>query len=437
MLVWTFGAYELSYGRLPDLHSRYIATLLSIADSGRWSQLLVQYPFLPLVLCVAYPSMKMLLAVGALAVGGLAVCLSLTQPNRLFSVAIAAAFISPLGIELASRQVAGALGLCLVGGTLVLFRRHLETRRLTDLFYLSVSLGVAVYATPLALPIGIGMWAFHLLASPRSPNENVAFGLAILAPVVTAALGWAYTEWALAFQVQGPVYDFSVPSQPMWTSLTMAPFYVIVTGWTLLRSPTWMDFSLFVPLFAVFCTWILGLSGSTAIGAGVLVAGAAALAPIRRFSGKLAYACALVLQIIVFWIAFWPTPPSNEDQYRADMTESIASEVTRAGTDKVLADPRVTPRIFVRASSSKPFLTPFHDSYFPSMLAPRLLVDYVLTGPTSATTQSDLVQTHGDGPPFGFQVEWKWEGIRLDRRQDLDSLQSRPDPLGLTSPPGD
>ena len=436
-LLWAFGAYELSYGRLPELHSRYLATLLSIADSERWYQLLVQYPLLPLVLSVGYPSMKTLLAVGASAISGLAVCLSLSQPNRLFSVAVAAVFVSPLGIELASRQVAGALGLFLLGVVLLLFRRYLEDRRLTSLFYLSVVLGVAAYTTPLALPIGVGMWTFHLLASPRMPNENLAIGLAILTPVVTVALSWAYTEWALASRAQGPVYDFDVSPQPLWTSLTMAPFYFVVTGWTLLRSPKWTDFALLVPPFAVFCTWLLGLSGTAAIGAGVLVVGTAVLAPLRYFSSKLVYGCALVVQILVFWWILWPAPPSNEDQYRADMMEAIASKVQQANTDAVLADPQVTPRVFARAGSAKPFITPFHDTYVPSALSPRLFVEYVLTGPISAEDRSDLIQKHGRSSPPGFRAEWRWRGIRLDQRQDADTPQPETEIFGVAPPAAD
>jgi hypothetical protein len=423
-LLGLFGAYELRHGRFPELHSRYLATLLSVADSGEWPQLLVQYPFLPLVLCAGYPSMELFLAIGALATSGLAVCLALVQPNRLFAVGIAATFVSPLGIELAGHQVARALGLLLVGTSLLLLRRYLESRRLDDLFYLSVCLGVSAYTTPLALPIGIGIWTFYLIANPRSPNEALAIGLAALTPVVTVALGWAYTEWALASRIQGPVYDFKTSSQPLWASLKMAPFYVVVTGWTLFRPSKWTDLSLLVPLFAIFCTWLFGLSGSAAVGAALLVAGAAALAPLRRFSGKLVCGFALAVQIVVFWFVFWPSLPTDAEQHSADMTQAIAQEVARAKPNAVLADPQVTPRVFARAGTAKPFLTPFHDSYFPSALVPQLFVDYLLIGPALARGRSEIVQKHGRGPPSGFKVKWMWNGIRLDQRKDLNSAQT-------------
>ncbi len=225
-------------GYLSDPHAAYLAKVYLALDRGRLELVGFSYPPLPLLLLLLWPSPAAPPILGAAALGlGLALLLAEAKRQaQILPLLLSVGFLlSPLPLYLLAEDFAQVLGLVLLWWAWTLYRRWLEEGLSFFLFASGIVLGLAVYATPFALPLGV-LFALGIGLFRRvEPRAWAAASLVLLFPLLATTSAWAYLSWL--FTGGGVFLYAALPQEtpPLGEVFLASPAYLLTGLFLLLR----------------------------------------------------------------------------------------------------------------------------------------------------------------------------------------------------------
>ncbi len=414
-----------------DTHGLFLSRVLFAKDRGQLELLGFEYPPLPFLLLLPWPTdlWAILLGSGAIAV----LCWMLLDlcrerrsmlPLLLFVVVV----WSPFGVHLVAGDFNEAIGLAVLYAGWRQYRLWWETRRTIYGLYTGLWLGLAFYTSPLGLALALIAGAILPLTFPRLRIPPFASQLSLLVfPGFAASATWAYLAWVFTHRVALPLTPWESGSPLLGTILLWTIPYLLVTLLALLR-PAATTGGMLLPLLLFLIAGQVGWHFSLAYAVGFLTLVAIVALPHRlgRSSRALLTATAAAQLIAAWW--YLPTPTMTESDQRARaVAEALASTPPRS----VLLDDRRAAELLKWAPSLAPYLTTRDMGFDVAYSEPHTAVQYVLV-----MTDADGVTLDAERrPPPGFVADWSWGGYILYRHPDAPRRMvqyslSRPDPAG-------
>lgn len=420
LLALPLGLWALwlvQQGVLSDVNAQFVTLARVATERGRLELLGFAYPPLPLALMALWPQPYTTAILGALATGALSFLLAkdaIERERPLLLVGLAALLLSPLALTLVTDRPDEALALWLL---LLAWRRFIRwtvTGITAYGFEAGLILGLAIFTTPLALPLAIIFGAALPLYREQPLGAYLTGWLILIFPSLAGLLAWTYTSWLFTGEVlwlYQPA-DF-IRELSLTQLLALSPLY-LAAGLRLLWKIDLRLLVYTVPIVLIALGRYLG-AYSPAFEITLLIM--FALGAISRrlvLRGKVILVIGALLQLVVLWRALpWP------QQLRSDgrIEQRIGRVLSRVPRDSVLSDDATAYRLLAW-SDAQPFVLPHDPLYALALSAPERFVDYLLTCPGD----SSLHLRYGNTPPPGFSHDWHYQGCSLYRRSGATPL---------------
>lgn len=410
-------------------HGAFLQRVLFALDRGQLEQLGFEYPPLPFLLLLPWPTATWTLLLGALGVAALAWCVldeCTERRSALPLVLLLAILWSPLGVHFTAGDFNEILGLVALYIGWRHYRRWWATRRTAHGLYTGLWLGLAFYTSPLGLALALIAGAILPILFPRLQIPPFASQLVLLVfPGAAATATWAYLSWVFAGRIAFPFHPWEPASPGLVAILTWSAPWVAVALLALLR-PTATTAGLLLPLGLLVLAdrvgWHFSLAFATTLLTLVaIIALPRDLARPRRWL----VAGVAMLQALLAW-RYLPLPRPDVEDAR---DRAVATALGGAPERSVLLDDRWAERMLKWTPSMRPYLTTRETGFDLALSVPALTVRYVLVTPDDdgLTLDADV------RPPAGFVVDWSWGDYTLYRRTDAPRLPVRYDALLTTT----
>jgi len=415
------AAYGIAPEHLSNTHAQYLSKVLQALARGRFEAIGFSYPPLPLFLLLPWPKPWATVLLGALGLAGVLYLVKeeIQKRKQRFLLALPVTFfLSPIPVELIVKDYAQVMALFLLLLAWKFYIRWLEKRLIFFGFASGLTLGVAIYVTPLALlfalifAMGFGLFGKWPLATWATG------GLILFFPVAIGIGAWAYLAWL--FKGSGVfLYDgLQHPAPPFWVLLASTPVYWAV-ALIILARPSVQSFVYLSPLVALGLANQLGMGYTLAAGVGLL--GFFALSGMPRrvpVWGKALFVAASLAQGV--WL--WRTVPLPQVTPEETIEMAIGRALTHATAQDILTDDSTAYRFVARAGTARIFLLPYDPGYSLALSAPSLFVRYVLVcrGPSA------LYSLYWESPPKDFYAEWSFSGCKFYRKRGAPPLYAEP-----------
>lgn len=412
-------------GWLSDTHGAFLHRVRFAIERGRLELLGFEYPPLPFLLLVPWPTITATWLLGGLALVGLATLVideCTDRRSALPLVLLVATLWTPIGLHLVAGDFNEALGLVTLFVGWRHYRRWWATRQTVHGLYAGLWLGFAFYTSPLGLGVALIAGAVLPLLFPRLQIPPFASQLSLLVfPGLAATATWAYLAWVFIGRVALPFSPWEPGTPGIGSVLLWSLPYLAVTALAL-RRPRATTAGMILPLLLLIGAARLGWHFSLSFAVGLLALVAIVALPrdmgrpLRALLGGLAIAQAIV--------AWWVVPiPTITDADRA--ARAVAEAIAPLPPRSVLIDDREADRLLKWAPSLEPYLTTRDTGFELAVARPVSTVQYVL-----ATAGDDgLTLDASRRPPDGFIRTWTWQGYTLFRRGDAPPLSVRFDAI--------
>lgn len=434
LLVLTLTLPLLLYGGLlardgwrSDALGLFLSRVRFATDRGQLELLGFEYPPLPFLLLLPWPSDQWALLLGVTAVGAIGwMVLGLCDERRSilpFLLLVAVAW-SPFGVQLVSGDFNEAVGLAALYAAWRQYRLWWETRRTVYGLYTGLWLGIAFYTSPLGLALALVAGAVLPLLLPRLRIPPFASQLSLLVfPGVAATATWAYLAWVFTHRVAVPFGASAAASPALGTILSWTVPYLLVTVMTLAR-PRATTAGVLLPLGLFLAASAIGWHYSLAYAVTFLtlvaiVAIPRTLSPAPRL---LLGSVAALQAVAAWWLQPLPALTAADRSARA-----VADALAGAPPRSILLDDRRAPALLKWAPSLAPYLTTRDMTFDLALAEPLAVVQYILVTTDSSGMSLDAAAR----PPGGFSADWHWAGYTLYRRADAPRRMVRYDALAI------
>lgn len=412
------GWLLLKSGFRSDTHGLFLSRVLFAVDRGQLELLGFEYPPLPFLALLPWPSQTWALILGSLALGALSwMVLGLCHERRsiLPFILLTALFWSPFGLHLITTDFNEAVGLAALYAGWKQYRQWWLTRRTIYGLYTGLWLGIAFYTSPLGLALALVAGAVLPLLLPRLRIPPFASQLSLLVfPGIAASLTWAWLAWIFTHQVALPFTPWEPDSPGLGKALLWSSPYLAISLIALTR-PKATTAGLLLPPLLFWGATLIGWNYSLAFAVAFLTLIAITAIPLDL--GRAARAglvCVAVLQSAAAWMLL-PEPRLSDSDISA---RAVATALAKASPRSILLDDRRAEKLLKWAPSLSPYLTTRDMTFDIALTEPGAVVRYVLIVHDSigATLDADV------RPPKGFVIDWSWEGYTLYRRRDAPGL---------------
>jgi hypothetical protein len=407
-----------------DIHGAFLSRVHFAENRGQLQLLGFEYPPLPFLLLLPWPTDLWIMLLAGAALFGLVwmVLADCTwQRSMLPFVLLLAVLWTPIGLHLVAGDFNEAVGLFALYVGWRHYRRWWATRKTIHGLYTGLWLGVAFYTSPLGLALALVAGAILPIIFPRLQIPPFASQLVLLVfPGVAATATWAYLSWIFTHRVAFPFTPWEPNSPGFATVLVWTVPYLVVSLLALLRfrattAGVLLPFALLV--LANRVGWHFSLAFAT--GLLTLVAIVALPTDLRTWQRALVAGVAIAQAIAAWWLI--PFPRLTEADLAA---HAIANALASAPDRSILIDDRFAAQLLKWAPSLAPYLTTRDTGFDLALAEPAARVDYVLV-----TAEGDglLTLDATDHPPSGFVLNWSWDGYTLYRRPTAPRLAVRYD----------
>jgi len=395
------GIFVTNQGYLSDAHAGFLSKAYLAADRGRLEVVGFSYPPLPLLLLMFTPSVYAPVVWGSLSVGLLAhsliVDLLRGRRDRLIAVLLAV-LLSPAVTLLVLNDFSQVIGLLLLWAAWKQYLRWEEERIAAHGFFAGLLFGLAVYATPVALPMAMLAALLIWPIQRQGFSSWVASALVLLFPVISSVLIWAYLAWIFTGSDAFLYEVFQNPAS--WRPSLVYPLTLLLTlAANRKRLPYLIVIALTLPLTSLFG---FGYTAGFAFAFFLLMA----LSCMPANTNRLGLAV-LVLIIAISGLRAWPGVVASLEPTKTMRAEkAIGARLARAPEMSILTDDRVSYRYVAWTGSARPYLLPADAGYRMALSAPDYFVDYILVCPGN----SDLYRRFANQLPLDFQLRWRFNG---------------------------
>lgn len=412
-------------GFLSDTHGAFLSRVLFALDRGQLELLGFEYPPLPFLMLLPWPTATLAMLFGALAVFSIAwlVLNECTLRRSILPfILLLGAIWSPIGIHLVAGDFNEAVGLFALFGGWRHYRRWWESRKTIHGLYTGLWLGVAFYTSPLGLGLALIAGAVLPLLFPRLQIPPFASQLVLLVfPGIAATATWAYLSWVFTRRIAFPFAPWE-PVSPGFSEIVVWTIpYLMVAFFSMLK-PRATTAGVLLPFVLLLAANKIGWHFSLAFAVVLLTLVAVIAIPTwldrsqRTLLGGVA-----VLQALAAWVLVpWPRPTAQDAANHA-----VATALSVAPARSILIDDRYATGLLKWAPSLSPYLTTRDTGFEVALAEPAAAVQYVLV-----TRDDDGLSLDADRRPIaGFEVDWNWAGYTLYRRPRADRLPVRYDRL--------
>ena len=410
-------------GYLSDTHGAFLSRVLFAVDRGQLELLGFEYPPLPFLMLLPWPTVTLAMILGTLAVFSLAWLVlndCTTRRSILPFILFLAAIWSPIGVHLVASDFNEAVGLFALYGGWRHYRRWWETRKTIHGLYTGLWLGIAFYTSPLGLGLALIAGAILPLLFPRLQIPPFASQLVLLVfPGVAATATWAYLSWVFTHRVAFPFSPWEPQSPGFVAIVTWTLPYLLVACFALLK-PKATTAGVLLPFVLLVGANKVGWHFSLAFAVVLLtlVAIIATPADLDRPQRALLGGAAILQAIAAWMLVPWPEPTPLDATNRA-----VATALAPAPPRSILIDDRYASGLLKWAPSLSPYLTTRDTGFEVALAEPGAAVQYVLVTPDDEGLSLDA----DTRPPAGFQADWSWSGYTLYRRAGAAQLPVRYD----------
>ena len=419
--VVIFGLLLAHGGWRSDIHGAFLSRVHFAENRGQLQLLGFEYPPLPFLLLLPWPSDTWIVLLAGAALFGLAwmVLADCTwQRSMLPFLLLISVIWTPIGVHLVAGDFNEAIGLFALYVGWRHYRRWWATRNTIHGLYTGLWLGLAFYTSPLGLALALVAGAVLPILFPRLQIPPFASQLVLLVfPGVAATATWAYLSWIFTHRVAFPFTPWESTSPDFRTILTWTVPYLLVSLFALLR-PKATTAGVLLPLALLVLANRIGWHFSLAFAAGLLTLVAIVALPtdLKGPQRALVGIVAVAQAIFAWWVMPWPRVSE------ADLAaHAVADALAKAPDRSVLIDERFALQLLKWAPSLAPYLTTRDTGFELALTDPAGKVDYVLV-----TADRDGLTLDADlHPPEGFVLNWSWAGYTLYRRPDVARLPVR------------
>lgn len=412
-------------GYLSDTHGAFLSRVLFAVDRGQLELLGFEYPPLPFLMLLPWPTATLAIIFGALAVFSLAwlVLNDCTLRRSILPfVLLLGAIWSPIGVHLVAGDFNEAVGLFALFGGWRHYRRWWETRKTIHGLYTGLWLGVAFYTSPLGLGLALIAGAILPLLFPRLQIPPFASQLVLLVfPGIAATATWAYLSWVFTRRIAFPFAPWEPASPGFLQIVVWTVPYLMVAFFSLLK-PKATTAGVLLPFVLLLAANRIGWHFSLAFAVVLLTLVAVIAMPtwLDR-SQRTLLGAAAVLQALAAWVLVpWPQVTAQDTANHA-----VATALAVAPARSILIDDRYATGLLKWAPSLAPYLTTRDTGFEVALAEPGAAVRYVLV-----THDEDGLSLDADRrPPANFEVDWSWAGYTLYRRPGAPRLLVRYDKL--------
>ncbi|ADI14562.1 hypothetical protein [Truepera radiovictrix] len=411
------GAAVTAQGALGEVDAKFVTQALVALDRGQLERLGFAFPPLPLVLLALYPTPLASSLWGAFWVGALAFLLikdALERERRFLILGVAALFLSPVALNLAGGNYGERMALFLLFWAWLRYVRWSAAGLSVYGFEAGLILGVAVFVTPLAVPLALTFGAALPAFRPMSLGAYLTGWLILVFPALAGLMTWAYMGWLFTGELTWLYAPPGARAEPLWLVLLFSPLYV-AAGFRLLLNPS---VRLLVYLFPLGLLFASRLFGVYSLAFEVMLLSIFALGALSRQATRPDRALLLAgaaAQLVVAYLAFpWPAAPPE-----GALEQAVGRTLATADARAVLSDDATAYRAIAWAGTARPFLLPVDASFHLALAAPAAHVRYAFVCPGD----SALYRRYGERPPEGFALEWTYNGCRFYRAFGAPPLQ--------------
>lgn len=407
-------------GYMSDTHGAFLSHVHFAQDRGQLELLGFEYPPLPFLMLLPWPTVTLAMVLGAMAIFSLAwlVLNECTMRRSILPfVLLLGAVWSPIGVHLVATDFNEAVGLFALFGGWRHYRRWWETRKTIHGLYTGLWLGVAFYTSPLGLGLALIAGAVLPLIFPRLQIPPFASQLVLLVfPGIAATATWAYLSWVFTHRVAYPFSPWEPQSPGLMAIVTWTVPYLLVAFFALIK-PKATTAGILLPFVLLLGANRIGWHFSLAFAVLLLTLVAIIALPVDLDrSRKTLLGGVAILQALAAWVFIpWPTTTPQDTANRA-----VATALASAPARSILIDDRYAAGLLKWAPSMSPYLTTRDTGFEMALAEPESAVQYVLVTPDEDGLTLDADQR----PPRGFAVDWSWAGYTLYRRPD-----ARPRPV--------
>ena len=412
-------------GYLSDTHGAFLSRTLFALDRGQLELLGFEYPPLPFLMLLPWPTVTLAMILGALAVFSLAwlVLNDCTMRRSILPfILLLGAIWSPIGVHLVASDFNEAVGLFALYGGWRHYRRWWETRKTIHGLYTGLWLGVAFYTSPLGLGLALIAGAILPLLFPRLQIPPFASQLVLLVfPGIAATATWAYLSWVFTHRIAFPFTPWEPRSPSFLEIVVWTVPYLLVAFFSLLK-PKATTAGVLLPFVLLLAANRIGWHFSLAFAVVLLTLVAIiAIPPDLDRSQRALLGGAAILQALAAWaLVPWPQTTPQDATSRA-----VATALAPAPARSILIDDRYANGMLKWAPSLSPYLTTRDTGFEVALAEPGAAVQYVLVTPDDDGLSLDA-DRH---PPTGFHLDWSWGGYTLYRRPGSARLPVRYDRL--------
>ncbi len=422
-------------GWLSDTHGAFLHRVRFAVERGRLELLGFEYPPLPFLLLVPWPTPAAATLLGGLGVLGLAwmVLAECTDRRSILPlVLLVGALWTPIGAHLVTSNFNEALGLLALFIAWRHYRRWWSTRQTIHGLYTGLWLGVAFYTSPLGLALALLAGALLPVLFPRLQIPPFASQLVLLSfPGVAAVATWAYLSWVFVGRVAFPFTPWELNSPGFVDILWWTLPYLLVAVVAMSRRQV-ATAGVLLPLALLALANRVGWHFSLAFAVTLLTLVAIVALPrdLTRPVRALLGTVAVLQALAAWWVVPWPQPTPRDAVARA-----VAVALADAPPRSVLLDDRHAEPLLKWSRSLRGYLTTRDTGFEVALAQPLRHVRYVLV-----TADGDGLTLDADRrPPPGFVLDWRWAGYTLWRHPDAPARPVRfevlPDPSALETVP--
>ncbi len=396
-------------GYLSNAHAGFLAKAYLVVDRGRLETVGFSYPPLPLLLLLPKPTVFTPVILGSLFTAALiyyVVTDLYAEKKQMLAVVLLALAASPAIWRLAIDDFSQAMGILLIWLAWRFYRRWLVENYVVYGFYAGMFLGLAVYTTPIALPIALLLAVGTGLLKKLEPLAWAAGALVLVSPTLVSIFIWAYLAWfftgSWTFLYQ--IFDYSGPSARLLL-YSSGPYLVALVSLAWRRDRELAFYALAGLLFPLLA--LRGVGYSYAMGVMLIdMLALAALSSKILVWERLLLLLAALLQTMVLWSEVPWKPQATEDML---MERAIGQALAQAAPHSILTDDRFAYPFIAWSGSAKPYLLPADAGYYMALSQPQAHVSYIFV--CSGGTR--LSQFYDKNPPEGFVESWRYKKCRF------------------------
>ncbi|WP_457637575.1 hypothetical protein [Oceanithermus sp.] len=414
------GVWATLNGYLSDAHAGFLAKAYLAVDRGRLETVGFSYPPLPLLLLLPKATVFTPVVWGSLFIATLiyfVISDLYAEKKQMFAVVLLALAASPAIWRLSVDDFSQALGVLLIWLAWRFYKRWIEEDYVVYGFYSGIFLGLAVYATPVALPVALLLAAGIGLLKKQTLSAWAAGALVLTFPILVGILIWAYLawlftgSWAFLYQI---FYYSGLPLRLLLFS--SGPYLVALVSLAWRRDRKLIFYALAGLIFPLLALRGFGYSYAMAVVLLDMLALAALSTEIFLWE-RLLLTLAALLQIVVLWSAVPWKPQPTEGML---MERAIGQALAQAAPRSILTDDSFAYPYIAWSGSAKPYLLPADAGYYMALVQPSTHADYVFV----CAGGTRIAQLYGESPPPGFFEDWRYKKCRFYRKPGAPPLVS-------------